>query len=327
MIEEGIDLPLIKRIIYACIIFAIIFITIQTVTPRNVGVTIQTTRSTSYGATAPLREETTAQLDMTENSDSAGKIGDALKQLKDGDILVLSVHSNPEMFGSGDNIVKWSDFWSSFGISKPPKLGIIIIGGCMLNEKKGASGEVVEIPASEKQQEDIRAILNADALFAPTSAINPIVAGIDTSTLLKSIKNGKKLCDINLGGKWNYISSPAVDRNSYRWSPNCPDISGSWSGILEVKDNGGSDISKGMKRPVNGDRFSIIQNGCDITLKFDNNEISGKMEKGIATLTDNPKGTLTEAILTFKYDTLNVTMNQKSPAGYVVRSAGDLTKP
>lgn len=315
-----------KRILYACVIFAVVLALSQTAVSKNVGITIQTTKSTSYGETAPLRAETALQLDVIEDSDSAGKIGDALRQLKDGDILVLSVHSNPEVFGSGDNIVKWSDFWSTFGISNPPKPGVVIIGGCMLNEKKGANGVVEEIPATDKQQEAIRAILKADALFAPTSAINPIVAGIDTSTLLKSIKSGKKLSDINLGGKWNYISSPAVDRNSYRWNPSCPDISGSWSGILEVKDNGGSDISKGMKRPVKGGRFNVTQNGCDITLKFDNNEISGKMEKGIATLTDNPKGTLTEAILTFNYDALNVTMNQKSPDGYVVRSAGDLTK-
>lgn len=249
------------------------------------------------------------------------------RQLKDGDILVLSVHSNLEVFGSGDKIIKWIDFWSAFGINNPPKPGIVIIGGCMLNEKKGANGEIEEIPATDKQQEDIRAILNADALFAPTSAINPIVAGIDTSTLLKSIKSGKKLCDINLGGKWNFISSPAIDRNSYRWSPNCPDISGLWSGILEVKDNGGSDISKGMKRLVKGDRFNITQNECDIRLKFDNNEISGKMEKGIATLTENPKGTLIETVLIFKYDILNVTMKQKATEGYVVISDGDFTKP
>ena len=141
---------------------------------------------------------------MTENTDNEGNIGNALKQLQDGDVLVLSVHSNPEIFAVGERkpIPKWSQFWETFGINKPPELRAVIIGGCMANKV----GEAYN-PASKEQLDSIIASLNTNALFAPISGINPIVAAIDTTTLLNSILSGKKFADIDLGGKWNYISS------------------------------------------------------------------------------------------------------------------------
>jgi hypothetical protein len=79
--------------------------------------------------------------------------------------------------------------------------------------------------------------------------------------LLKSIKSAKKLSEINLGGKWNFVSSPQVDSASCWWRPNCQDISGSWSGYSEVKEieEGTSPIPVGMKRSVSGDKFVILK--------------------------------------------------------------------
>ena len=116
----------------------LIFISSQTCLAKNVGITISTTLSSSYPSTNPLRQETVDLLDLTENSDNEAIIGDALKQLQDGDVLVLSVHSNPESFAVGQRkpIPKWSQFWETFGVNKPPGLRAVIIGGCMANKVK-----------------------------------------------------------------------------------------------------------------------------------------------------------------------------------------------
>jgi hypothetical protein len=134
------------KIFICMMLISLIFISSQAGLARNVGITISTTLSSSYPST------------------NEAIIGDALKQLQDGDVLVLSVHSNPESFAVGQRklIPKWSRFWETFGVGKPPGLRAVIIGGCMANKV----GETYD-PASEEQLQAIRASLNADALFAP----------------------------------------------------------------------------------------------------------------------------------------------------------------
>ncbi len=311
--------------IFICLaLIFFIFISSQIGLAKNVGITISTTLSSSYPSTNPLRPETVNLLDVTENSDSQAKIGDALKQLQDGDILVLSVHSNPKSFAVGQKmpIPKWSQFWQTFGVNNPPELRAVIIGGCMAN-KVGKTYE----PASEEQLQAIRAGLNTDALFAPISGINAIVAAIDSSTLLKSILSGKKFADIDLGRKWNYVSSQEEDRDNLKWEADCPDISGYKAGELRVSgisDKDATSITIGQKRSVGGDNFYVSQNDCVVTLKFNDNEISGMMVKGVAKLKNKVKGTVRKAILTHDEDSLQVLLDQITPSGVIITSTGTL---
>jgi hypothetical protein len=311
--------------IFICLVLvSVIFLSSQTALAKNVGITISTTLSSSYHATNPLRQETIDLLDVTENSDNDGIIGNALKQLQDGDILILSVHSNPEGFAIGKKkpIPRWSQFWGTFGISKLPELRAVIIGGCMANKV----GETYS-PASKEQLEAIRAGLNTDALFAPISGINPIVAAIDTTTLFNSILGGKKFADIDLGGKWNYISSEEEDRNNLKWEADCPDISGYKAGELEVtsiSDSTATSIQIGQKRNVGGNNLYISQKDCEVTLKFNDNEITGMMVKGVAKLKNKVKGTVSRAILTHDGDNLQVLMDEIAPSGVTITSLGTL---
>lgn len=311
--------------IFVCLVLiSFIFISSQIGLAKNVGITISTTLSGSYPSTNPLRQETVDLLDATENSDNEAKIGEALQQLQDGDILVLSVHSNPESFAVGKRkpIPKWSQFWETFAISKPPELRAVIIGGCMANKV----GETYN-PASEEQLQAIRSSLNTDALFAPISGINPIVAAIDSTTLIKSILDGKKFANIDLGGKWNYISSQEEDRDNLKWEADCPDISGYKAGELEVtsiSDKDATSIPIGQKRRVGGNSFYISQTDCIVTLKFNDNEISGTMVKGVAKLKNKLKGTVSKAILTHDEDNLQVLLDQITPSGVIITSIGTL---
>jgi hypothetical protein len=311
--------------LFICLVMiSIIFTSSQFAVAKNVGITISTTLSSSYPATNPLRQETVNLLDVTENSDNEENIGNALKQLQDGDVLVLSVHSNPELFAVGTRkpIPKWSQFWATFGINKPPELRAVIIGGCMANKV----GDTYD-PASKEQLEAIRASLNADALFAPISGINPIVAAIDTTTLLNSILSGKKFAEIDLGGKWNYISAEEEDRDNLKWEANCPDISGYKTGELKVSsisDMDATSIPIGQKRNVGGNSFYVSQTDCEVTLKFNDNEISGMMVKGVAKLKNKVKGSVSKAILTHDGDSLQVLLDQMAPNGMTITSTGTL---
>jgi hypothetical protein len=323
-IISGILKSLFTRIFICLVLISLIFISSQTCLAKNVGITISTTLSSSYPSTNPLRSETVDLLDATENSDNEAKIGEALKQLQDGDVLVLSVHSNPESFAVGQRkpIPKWSQFWETFAVTKPPELRAVIIGGCMANKV----GETYN-PASEEQLQAIRASLNTDALFSPISGINPIVAAIDSTTLLKSILNGKKFADIDMGGKWNYISSQDEDRDNLKWEADCPDISGYKAGELKVtniSDKEATSISIGQKRSVGGNNFYVSQTDCAVTLKFNDNEISGTMVKGVAKLKNKVKGTINKAILTHDEDNLQVLLDQIAPSGAIITSIGTL---
>ncbi len=179
----------------------------------DVGVTLQTSRSTSYKHTQPLTKPVTGKLGASENSDDPAVIGRALRQLNDGDILVLAVHSNPGVFGLGKNVVEWKDFWRSFGIARPPQLASVIIGGCMSNEF-GEDNDKRYVHVTEKELEHIRSIFNAKTLFAPGSEIMPPVAINDTDGILGSLLAGKKLADINLQKRWRYLAGPGVSKNS-----------------------------------------------------------------------------------------------------------------
>jgi hypothetical protein len=180
----------------------------------DVGVTLQTTKSEAYKGTAALTPAIVGKLKGgAANSDSIETIGASLRKLKDGDILVLAMHSNPKVFAIGDKVHPWATFWSTFGIQNPPRLAAAILGGCMFEE--GDDNKIR--PITGAQVRTLRAIFNAEIIYTPRGAIQFYVALNDTNGLLGSLLADKKLKDIDLQGRWNQnVSARWLIQN--RWS-------------------------------------------------------------------------------------------------------------
>lgn len=168
----------------------------------DAGITMRTNLG-GYSGTQPLTPPILRQLRVSADTDNVNEIREVLKQLKNGDILVLSVHSNPSVFAVGGKTVQWGSFWEFFGITIPPELAAVIIGGCM-------SRKIIHI--SEPELNFIRRRLNTKVLFVPKGEIHKSVAINDTNGFLRSMLSGKRLSEINLQGRWHYATSPDLDR-------------------------------------------------------------------------------------------------------------------
>ena len=59
-------------------------------------------------------------------------------------------------------------------------------------------------------------------------------------------------------------------------------------------------------------------------MKFNDNEISGTMVKGVAKLKNKVKGAVSKAILTYDGDNLQVLLDQITPSGVTITSSGPL---
>jgi hypothetical protein len=70
--------------------------------------------------------------------------------------------------------------------------------------------------------------------------------------------------------------------------------------------------------------FYISQKECAVTLKFNDNEISGTKVKGVAKLKNKMKGTVSRAILTHDEDNLQVLRDQITSSGVIITSIGIL---
>jgi len=167
---------------------------------EDVGVTLQTTKSTAYTGTRALTPPIVAKLKGgAANSDSYATIGETLRKLKDGDILVLAMHSNPNVFAIGKTTHPWSEFWSRFGIQNPPRLAAAILGGCMFDE----TDDEKILPITDVQVRALRATFNSEIIYTPRGAIQFYVALNDSNGILTSLLADKKLKDFDLGGRWN----------------------------------------------------------------------------------------------------------------------------
>jgi len=154
------------------------------------------------------------------------KVREVLSQLRDGDILVLAIHSNPSVLVIGGRkvvrdgktkiedweAVQWGRFWQDFGIKKPPKLAAVIIGGCMSRYYKAGDKEYAT-PINELELDFIRKHLNAWALFVPRGSILAPVAINNTNFYLQSMLKGEKLSKIDTEGKWHLLTDPKLDRD------------------------------------------------------------------------------------------------------------------
>ncbi|MGA2496999.1 MAG: CARDB domain-containing protein, partial [Tepidisphaeraceae bacterium] len=93
----------------------------------------------------------------------------AVQGLKDGDMLVINCHSNPQIFADWQTHVKWADFWKHFGVEgKPPKLRAVVIAGCVMDfTKRDKDGKRLETPATTEQLQEMRKGLGTEMLFTP----------------------------------------------------------------------------------------------------------------------------------------------------------------
>lgn len=181
---------------------------------EDVGVTIQTTLSTAYKGTAPLTASITGKLKGgAEDSHDVAKIAAHLRKLKDGDVLVLAIHSSQRIFAIGGKTHPWSDFWKVFGIAQPPRLSAAILGGCMVEDLDSAKIK----PITPDQVRELRGHLNAEIIYTPRGAIPFILALNNTDGILTSLLSNKKLKDIDLDGKWYQNVSTRWTIQS-RWS-------------------------------------------------------------------------------------------------------------
>lgn len=182
----------------------------------DLGVSLQTSRSSSYKGVMPLSPGTTGLLKASIDSDDRAKIGHMLRQLKDGDVFVLTMHSNPDVFAVGKDVFPWSDFWTTFGIAKPPRLAAAILAGCMVNEMK-SNGQEIYIPIKPEQVAGMRKLFGAEVTYMPPGGVNPLVASTNTYALLQALLAGKKLGDIGLGGNWAWDAAPNWKKPADRW--------------------------------------------------------------------------------------------------------------
>ena len=176
----------------------------------DAGITMRTNLG-GYAGTQPLTPPILAQLGVSADTDNANEIRQVLNQLKEGGILALSVHSNPSVFAVGGEPVQWGRFWEFFGIERPPELAAVIIGGCMSREFK-YEGNTEYVHISEPELNFIRRRLNTKVLFVPKGEIHKAVAINDTNGILRSMLTGKRLSEIDLQGRWHYVTSPDLDR-------------------------------------------------------------------------------------------------------------------
>ena len=125
----------------------------------------------------------------------------------------------------------------------------------------------------------------------------------------------------------------------------CPKIAGTWGGMLFVKEViGSSTIQVGSSRRAT---FTLTQDGCDVVLRFANNEISGnfmpgetlpqeagsRMERDEVVLIDNPTGALTRArLIVYGLGSgslrgqMDVEIEQRAPNGAKIISGGRISR-
>lgn len=111
-----------------------------------------------------------------------------LMQLRDGDVLVLNVHSGAKGVGvpteSGEvAYIPWSDFWKHFGMGTVPSLSLAIVNGCMFGrDEKGAIRD-----ATDEEITAVRQALHAVAMVGAHNKIDTNAAQKDLIEYLKSI--------------------------------------------------------------------------------------------------------------------------------------------
>jgi len=164
-----------KISILILIIFVFLACAIIAREPRFIGVSIESRWGSSWKF--PISKLHNAE-NLAKNHDTSAD----LRSLQDGDVLVIGTHSNPEVFGSGNNLVDWGDFWKHHGITNPPNLGAVVICGCMID------GTIDDL-------ENIRRGFNAGAAFAPKGSY--FLTHIQsTDAIIAGLRDGRSFANI-----------------------------------------------------------------------------------------------------------------------------------
>jgi hypothetical protein len=79
--------------------------------------------------------------DKVPKADALVALRDALKDVKDGDVLVINAHASSRGFDIGAMVdvngkkrrpsVAWEDIWKASGITSPPRPAAVLLAACM----------------------------------------------------------------------------------------------------------------------------------------------------------------------------------------------------
>ncbi len=180
-------------------------------------VTIQSTHG--YGSTIPINSGTINYLqkngrtskkyiaDDTHNT----RVSSVLNNLRDNDVLIINTHSNAEVFGVGSDGEEWAEFYNYWKTRKPPpKLGLVIIHGCIFNRDSQGN----DTPATDRQIQDIRKSLNADAIISFNIKINPLAGRISLHQLIVNMLNDRKIASLIHGRSLRFLVDSQIDRDN-----------------------------------------------------------------------------------------------------------------
>lgn len=178
-------------------------------------VTVQSNHS--YGYTYPLLPGTVKDLQDARGSGSVhvadspnnARVGSVLSQIGDGGVLVINTHSTADVFGVGNTSADWTEFYSTFGANPPPKLGLVIIHGCLANYDSNGNSH----PSTDAQIERIRQALGADAIISYNVEIDPRVARLSLQGIIKGVSAGQPISSLIHGSNVRFITAPGVDRD------------------------------------------------------------------------------------------------------------------
>lgn len=108
---------------------------------------------------------------VRHTADSEEKLAGALKDLKDGDVLVFHGHSNKQSFPIGKGtIIEWKKLWGKMkahGIKTPPKLAMVFFASCMASKQKPNDGSWIYQPLSHAELKGLKSAFHARIAVAP----------------------------------------------------------------------------------------------------------------------------------------------------------------
>jgi hypothetical protein len=135
------------------------------------------------------------------------QVSSVLQKLNNGDVLVLNCHAYTGGFGVGKTSAKWEDFYTYWGVSKPPELSLVILNGCIYS--KSDDGAVK--PGTDTQIQEIRQNLNGRAIITYNNKVNAQVGVWNVDGFVQGILAGKKIADLIRGQIVRFVVEPGID--------------------------------------------------------------------------------------------------------------------
>lgn len=123
----------------------------------------------------------------------------ALQSLNNGALLVLNCHSSIEQVGvptadGGTKLIRWGEFWEYFGVTRPPRLALVCLNGCVGKaDANGVKGE-----AEDWDLERLRCVLSTQALVSGKRNIATEEAQADLANVMTKMRGDLKGWDLDL---------------------------------------------------------------------------------------------------------------------------------